>query len=74
MPTLNYNVSFNVSQKSPVWFDAINCSLLFEVLLLMFEYFYDAYYTIYQFLTVHPNEDYYFCKLFAMLSHEHDWF
>ena len=37
----------------------------------MFEYFYDVYYMIYQFVTVDQNKDYYFCRLSLMLSHEH---
>ena len=61
-------------KKSPAWFDLINCSLFCEVLLLMFEYFCDVYYMIYQFGTVDQNSDYYFSRLFLMLSHEHDWF
>ena len=40
----------------------------------MLEYFYDVYYMIYQFGKVDQNNDYYFCILFLMLSHEHDWF
>ena len=32
----------------------------------MFEYFYDAYYMSYQFVTVNQNKDYYFCGLFLM--------
>ena len=40
----------------------------------MFEYFYDVYYMIYQFVTVDQNKDHYFYRLFLMLSHEHKWF
>ena len=36
----------------------------------MFEYIYDVYYTIYQFVTVDQNKDYSFCRLFLMLSHD----
>ena len=40
----------------------------------MFEYFYDVYYMIYQFVTVDQYKDYYFCRLFLMFSNEHDSF
>ena len=39
----------------------------------MFEYFYDVFYAIYQFLIFHQNKEYYFCELFSMLSQERDW-
>ena len=32
----------------------------------MFQYFYDVYYTIYQFVAVDQNKNYYFCGLFLM--------
>ena len=34
----------------------------------MFEYFYDVYYMIYQFLTVHQNKDYHFWKLLLKVT------
>ena len=43
---LKYNLSFDVFQKSPAWFGFKNCSVLYKVLLLMFEYSYDACYDL----------------------------
>ena len=52
---LTYDLSFGVSQKSPAWFSLMNSSLLYRVLLVIFENFHDLYYKIYQYLTVHQN-------------------
>ena len=43
---LTYNLSFDVFQKSPAWFGFKNCSVLYKVLLLMFEYSYDVCYDL----------------------------